>query len=88
MQVRHMVWMIHEFGSATKGRGFRNGTHDTVNGVLVMDVMQVCSVAFTVLVHKQDLVIRVETDNAILGVETRSKTCSNMIADHDRVTNM
>ncbi len=88
MQVGHMVWVVHEFGSAAKGRGFRNGTHDTVNGMLVMDVMQVGSVAFTVLIHKQHLVVRVEMDNAVLRIETRSKTHSDMIADHDRVTNM
>ena len=88
VQVRHMVWVVHEFGSVTKGRGFRNGSHDTVNGMLVMNVMQVGSVAFTVLIHKQNLVVRVKTDNAVLGVETRSKTSPNMIADHDRITNM
>ena len=88
MQVRHMVWVVHEFCSATKGRGLRNGTHDTVNGVLVVDVMQVCSPAFTVLVYKQDLVVRVEMDNTVLWVETRSKTHPDMIADHDRITNM
>ena len=88
MQVRHMVRVIHKFCSVTKGRGLRNGTHNTVNGVLVVDVMQVRSPAFTVLVYKQDLVVRVEMDNTVLWVETRSKTHPDMIADHDRVTNM
>ncbi len=88
MQVRHMVRMVYKFGSVTKGGCFRNGTHNTVNGVLVMDVMQICSVAFTVLIYKQNLVVRIETDNAVLGVEMRSKTHPDMIADHDRITNM
>ena len=88
MQIGHMVWMIHEFGSVAKGRGLRNGTHDTINGVLVMDIVQVGSAAFTVLIHKQNLVVRIETDNAILRIEMRSKTRPDVIVDHDRITNM
>ncbi len=88
MQVRHMVWMVHEFGSAAKGRGLRNGAHDTIDGMLVMNVMQVGGATFAVLIHEENLVVRVKTDNAVLGVEMRSKTRPDMIADHDRITNM
>ena len=88
MQVRHMVWVVHKFCSTAKGRGLRDGTHDTVNGVLVMDVMQICSPAFSMLIHKQDLMVRVETDDAVLWVETRSKTRPDMITDHHRITDM
>ena len=59
-----------------------------VNWVLVVNVMQVCGTAFAMLIHKKNLVVRVETYNAVLRVETRSKTRANMIANHDRITNM
>ena len=88
MQVRHMVRMVHKFCSAAKGRGLRNGTHNTVNGVLVVDVMQIRCSAFTVLIHKQHLMVRVEMNDAVLWVETRSKTHLDMITDHDRIANM
>ncbi len=87
MQVRHMVRVVHKFHSATEGRGFRNGTYHMINGVLVMNVMQVRGATFAMLVHKQNLMVRVEMDNAVLRVETRSKTHPDMIADHDRITN-
>ena len=88
MQVRHMVRVVHKFCSANKGRGFRNGMYHMINWVLVMNVMQVRGVAFAMLVHKQNLMVRVETDNAVLRVEARSKTHPDMIANHDRITNM
>ena len=53
-----------------------------------MNVMQVCSMAFTILVHEKNLMIRVETNNVVLRVEPGRKTCTNMVAKHDRITNM
>ncbi len=88
MQVRHVVGMVHKFGSTDKGRSLRDGTHDTIDGMLVMNVMQVGSMAFAILIHKENLVVRIEMDNAVLRVETRSKTHPDMIADHDRIANM
>ena len=88
MQVRHMVWVVHEFHSTTEGRGFRNGMYHTINGVLVMNVMQVRGPTFAMLVHKQNLMVRVETDNAVLRVEMWGKTHPDMITNHDRITNM
>ena len=67
MKIRYMIWVIDKLGSAAKGGGLRNGVHDMVNWMLVMNVMQVCSTTFAVLVHKQNLVVRVETDNAVRG---------------------
>ncbi len=59
-----------------------------INWVLVVNIMQVRSATLAMLVHKKDLVVGVEMNNVVLGVETRCKTCANMIANHDRVTNM
>ena len=88
MQVGHMVGMINKFGSMSKSGSLRDGTYHTINWVLVVDVMQVHGSAFTMLIHEKNLVVRVETYNAILWVETRGKTSANMIANHDRITNM
>ena len=88
MQIQHVVGVINEFGSMSKSGCFRNGTYHTINWVLVVDVMQVRGTAFAMLVHKKNLVVRIEMDNAVLRVETRSKTLVNMIANHDRITNM
>ena len=88
MQVGHMVWMINKFGSTSESRCFGNGTYHTINGVLVVNVMQVCGMAFAMLIHEENLVVRVETYNAVLWVETRGKTRANVIANHDRITNM
>ena len=83
-----MIRVVHEFGGATKCRSFRNGVNHAVNGVLIMNVMQVCSVALSMLINQKNLVVRVEMDNVILGVETRSKTRANMITNHYRITHM
>ena len=88
MQVGDVVWVVNEFGGMSKSGGFRNGTYHTINGVLVMNVMQVRSTAFAMLVHEKNLMVRVETNNAVLRVELRSKTRGNMVAKHDRITNM
>ena len=88
MQVGYMVWMINEFGGTAKSGGFRNGMYHTVNWVLVVNVMQVRCSAFAMLINKKNLVVRVETYDAVLGVEMRGKTCANVITNHDRVTNM
>ncbi len=88
VQVGNMIRVIDKLGGTTKGRRFRNGTYHTIYRVLEMNIMQVRSAAFSMLVHQKNLVVRVETDNAVLGVEMRSKTHANMIADHDRITHM
>ncbi len=88
MQVGHVVWVINKFGGTSKGGCFGNGTNHTIDWVLVMDVMQIRSTAFAMLVHKKNLVVRVESDDAVFRVETRGKTGANMIANHDRITNM
>ena len=81
-------WVINEFGGMSKSGGFRDGTYHTINGMLVMNVMQVRGAAFAVLINKKNLVVRVEMDNAVLRVETRGKTRANMVANHDGITNM
>ncbi len=83
-----MIGVIHKLGSTAKCSSFRNGTDHMVNGVLVVDVMQVGRAALAVLVHKKNLVIRVEMHNAVLWVEARCKPSANMIMDHDRITHM
>ncbi len=88
MQVGNMIWVVDKFGGATKRRGFRNGTDHAINWVLIMNIMQVRSATFSMLVHQKNLVVRIETDNAVLGVETRSKTRANMIMNHYRITHM
>ena len=77
-----MIRVVDEFGSATKRRGFRNGTDHAINWVLVMNIMQVRSAAFSMLVHQKNLVVRVETDNVVLGVETRSEHDYESLQDH------
>ncbi len=88
MQVGNMIRVVDELGSTTKRQGFRNSTDHAINRVLVMNIMQVRSAAFSLLVYQKNLVVRVEMDNAVLGVETRGKTRANMIANHNRITHM
>ncbi len=80
--------MIHKFSSTAKCRSFRNGADHMINWVLVMNIMQIGRATLAILVHKENLVIRVKTHNAVLRVEVRRKTGVDMIADHDRVTHM
>ena len=88
MQIGHMVGMINKFGGMSKSGCFRYGMYYTINRVLVVDVMQVCSVTFAILINKENLMVRVEMYNVVLWVETRGKTSVNMIVNHDRITNM
>ena len=57
MKVGYMIWVIDKLSSATKGGGLRNSAHDMVNRMLVMNVMQVGSTTFAMLVHKKNLVV-------------------------------
>ena len=88
VQVGNMVRMVNEFGSTAKGLCFWDSANHVINWVLVMNIMQIRSATFAMLVHKEDLVVGIEANDAVLRVETGCKTHANMIANHDRVTHM